>query len=101
MRYAVALGALNDGLITLRSEQDGSTLLGTFAGFTCEIGSGDNKYSTTLNVTIYGGTVRFVGATGSIAISGIETLNPLIPTAIAAYDDQSTMTGKITIPPAP
>ena len=87
--------ASDTGTATLTSASDGSTVTGDVAGFTCEIAPfDDTAYSTTLTMTITGGTGRFLGATGSIGISGIQTLN----TTTSDFDDRSTLKGKIVTP---
>ena len=71
---------------------NGATVTGFVAGTTCELAPFDNTtYGTTLTLTITGGTGRFLGATGSIAVRGTST-GPVG----GPFGDTITMTGTIS-----
>ena len=71
---------------------NGATVTGAVSGTTCELTPFDNTtYATTLVLTVTAGTGRFVGATGSIVISGTSTA-----TGPGTFSDVTTMSGTIS-----
>ena len=83
--------AADTGTVMLTSAK--GTVSGPVTGFTCELAPFDNTaYGTNLTMTITGGTGRYAGATGSIAIKSTSTG----PTGGPTFNDSATMTGTIS-----